>query len=69
MRVDGEEKSSEHRAPGHSDDQRVSDQEESAEIEKAWPVTGEDTTLVLCQARGMFQGQRSGCLYQILLLD
>lgn len=57
--MDGEEKRSEHRALEHSDDQRVSDQEESAEMGKAWLVTGEDTTLVLCKAGGIFQGQRS----------
>lgn len=38
--MDGEEKRSEHRALGHSDDQRGGDQEESAEMEKAWPVIG-----------------------------
>lgn len=68
MRVDGK-KRSEHRALGHSHDQSVGDQERSVETEKAWLVMEEDTTLVLCKARGMFQGQRSDCLYQILLLD
>lgn len=67
--MDEEEKRSEPRALGHSDDQRVSDQEESAEMEKAWPVMAEDITLVLCKARGMFEGERSDCPYQILLLD
>ena len=47
--MNGEEKRSEHRALGHSDDQRVGDQEESAEMEKASPEMGVDITLVLCK--------------------
>lgn len=42
MRVDGEEKRSEHGALGHSSDQSSGNKEESAEIETVWPVGWED---------------------------
>lgn len=67
--MDGEEKRSEQRAPGQSGGRRVGDKEQSAKMEKAWPVGGRITTAGLCKARGVFQGQRSDCLYPTLLLD
>lgn len=63
VRVEGEDKRSELGAFAHSDIQRMGD-EDSAKTEKVWPVVWEDHHRGALQDWGIFQEQRSDCLYQ-----